>query len=78
MAYQELYSLSLGPDNGRVYFYKINTESTVIWEGNNPGVLRIRPHSHMVGWVLHKRIILYERICTLYLVWVQEPSIKHF
>lgn len=49
MAYQDSYSLSPTPDN-RQYQHP----STVIWEGNNPGILRIK-HCHMTGWKLYER-----------------------
>lgn len=59
MSYQESYSLSSGPFNGRVLYIQHQHRSTAIWEENDSSVFRIRYHYHMVGWALHKRFILH-------------------
>lgn len=68
--------MSVGPDSPTVLTIKHEHRPNDIWEGNDPGVLTIRSHSHMKDWTLGDRLIPYIVSAKLYDVSSSE-SVDH-
>lgn len=64
--YEEPYSLSHGLIGETILFLEYQDRPTIIWEGNEAGVLMIQYHSHMQGWMLHDCVRPYFTFVGLY------------
>lgn len=51
--------ISPGPDDQRVLYLQSSHRSTAIWEGSDPGSIKVRHHYHMAGWTLDDRVRHY-------------------
>lgn len=67
--YQELHTLSQGPNSNTMLFLQCDHCSTLIWEGTDPGVLGAVHHYHMQVWTLNEWVRHYVCRASLYCLW---------